>query len=184
MPAAALDQIGNAGAPELADRGVRRDVAATARPFRNLIVRFAGQHRSLQVTHVIRHRRAMRFGVRDERISAVIRHIEPLMSVGDPGIRRSDASEEMTIGRTGIHPGSECAIDMCPRSTPMGDLDHHREWIERTDVQIACVHRHNRRNPWFSSTGGVQSLPWSSAGSVSIAFSPSPRKRTARSIEP
>ena len=86
LPAVALDQLGQPRAAERAQRRPDLDAARAARELGREVGRVAHAARRGEVLGRHRHRRAQRLGVAHEREAAVVRHVEPLVRVGRPGV--------------------------------------------------------------------------------------------------
>ena len=88
--AAAVDQVGEPAAAELAQRGVDREPARAARGLRRVLVVVAVIGVD-QVGGRDAHRALVRGAVCDDRQPAVVRDVEPLVGVGGPRVRALDA---------------------------------------------------------------------------------------------
>src|ERR1700677_3446223 len=93
----------------------------------------------------MRHRAAMRSRIRNESIAAVIRNVEPLMSISRPRIRRVDTGEQVPVRRAGCDPKAERSIDMYPCSESLRDGNENLKLVEGPNIQIACLQDYNRR---------------------------------------
>src|ERR1700684_2098751 len=94
----------------------------------------------------MRHCTAMRLRVRYKSIAAVIRNIEPLMSISRPRVRGLDTGQQVPVRRTGRNPQAECAVDMNPCSVSLSERDENLKWVECPDIQIAGLQDHDRRS--------------------------------------
>ncbi len=136
---AALDELLDAGAAEFAEGGVASEAAGTAGEFRVPIKGLAGRLLLHEVAGVIAHGGAMGVGLGDERVAAVVGDVEPLMSVGGPGVGGFDAAGEAGVAGTGGSPESERAVNVDPRTVAARDGNESAEVIEAAGIHIACL---------------------------------------------
>ncbi len=145
--AAPLDQVGEARPTERPQRGVDREPARTARRFRHPVVRVALAALRLDVVRrAERHRRVVRGRVADDDDPRVVRHVQPLVGVGRPGIGPVEARDAVAQpGRRGC-PQPEGAVDVEPgvRSLAHG-VDDLRQRIEGAGVHVAGLGADDRR---------------------------------------
>src|SRR6266852_7641212 len=112
MMAGALDEVRKTAPAKLANRHVGGDAPSTAGPLRiplNLIARVAFVH---HVAGAMRHGVTMRCRVSDERIAAVIRHVQPLVTVCRPGVSEIDPLDQVAVFRSRGRPESESTINV------------------------------------------------------------------------
>ena len=136
---APLDQVGDAGAAERADRRVHRKAARATREFRipiQLIARTVGIGVD-QVAGADAHRGLVSFRVSAERDPGVIRNVEPLVSVGRPRVRAIGPGDEVPQRRAGRGPQTKSAVDVQPRTRLVRDVGDLLQRIDRARVHVA-----------------------------------------------
>ena len=89
------------------------------------------------------HGGAVMLRVRHERVAAVVGNVEPLVSVGGPGIRELGAAEQVAQVGYGVTPEAHCAIDVHPCSGLLCQRDQLGKAIERAAVHIAGLKHHD-----------------------------------------
>jgi hypothetical protein len=77
--------------------------------------------------------------VRDKGVAAVVGHVQPLVSVGRPGVHLLHALHEMRIARARGDPHAERSVDVRPCAILPGDRDQRFEVIEAACVHITCL---------------------------------------------
>ncbi len=142
--AATLDQCGDAVAPELAKRRVRREPARSARPFGVPVELIASIRIGSHIGRTVRHRRAMRGRVTNERVAGIEGHVEPLVTVGRPRIGVVDARDEMRETWARGCPQAEGAVDMRPCAETPRNCGTSTDVVERTRVDVARLQQHDR----------------------------------------
>src|ERR1035437_10433130 len=95
MGARAFDQIGDSSLAELPQRCVGGESSTTARVFGVPVDLVAGVFGVGKVDSPMRHGCAVRRGICDEGIAAVVGDVEPFVAVRGPGIRLVCAFEEV-----------------------------------------------------------------------------------------
>ena len=97
--------------------------------------------------------------VSDERVAAVVRHVEPFVPVGGPGVGARGASQEVSVAWRGRGPQPEGAIDVNPRSGRAGEWNQGGEVVESPHVQIACLEQHDGRRVALGQRRGERFRP-------------------------
>ena len=98
--AAALHQVGHARPAERAQRGVHRDATGAAGELGDQLDRVRRAALGLdQVGGVRAHRHPVRTRVPGDRDAAVVRHVQPLVRVGRPGVGGRDALDQRAAAR-------------------------------------------------------------------------------------
>ena len=90
-----------------------------------------------QIARPLRHRPVEDRLVAHDRKAAIIRHLQPFVAVGDPGIGKLDAGGQMLQRWRGPRPQAERAIDMQPGVVRLGDRRDLGERIEVAGVDLA-----------------------------------------------
>ena len=78
--------------------------------------------------------------------SVVVRHVQPLVRVGGPRIRKLGAIEQGTAIATGTAPQSECSIDMQPCSAIVRDVREIAQRIDGAGVHVSRLGADDRRS--------------------------------------
>ncbi len=87
----------------------------------------------------------MRVGVRAEGDPAVVRHVQPLVRVGRPGVRALRAGRERPQRRRRRGPQPERAVDVEPRAGLRRRVGDRVEVVARAGVHLAELGAHDRR---------------------------------------
>ncbi len=87
----------------------------------------------------------MRVGVRDERESAVVGNVQPLVRVGRPRVGALDVARQVAESRRRRSPQPERAVDMEPRTGRVTELRDLAERIEGARVDLPCLCTDDRR---------------------------------------
>jgi hypothetical protein len=77
--------------------------------------------------------------VADERETAVVGHVQPLVAVGDHRIRPLHALGPRCGLRCHARKEPERTVDMKPGAVLRGEIGHPRDWIEVAGVHVAGV---------------------------------------------
>ena len=165
--AAALDQLGDAVAPERAQRrvdGERRArgarTRASSRARRAAVRSGAGRPRATPSP------RGAAAGSRDEGEAAVVRDVEPLVRVGRPRVGALDAGDQVRGARARRRPTARRRRRRAPRRRAVGDVAIGVERIEGAGVDVARLRADDRRaarsaaSALRSASGRI--APWSS----------------------
>ena len=108
-------------------------------------------------------RALQRLGIADEGHAAVVRHVEPLVGVGGPGVglrRRLRPTGEPGAGR---RPEPEGAVDMHPRALGVrATVDPRSEGRRRRCSRCPLEGIRSRGPAWAASSARMR--PWSSTG--------------------
>ena len=138
QPAVALDQVGDAVAAELAQRGPHRERAGAAgglrRPVGAVALGGAG-HGEVGAGEGERARQRRR--VAHDRERAVVGHVEPLVGVERPGVGQLDAGGQVRAAGRGGGPEPERAVDVEPGAVLAADGGDLRERVEGARVHVA-----------------------------------------------
>ena len=147
MVAAALDQLRDPGAAELADRRVDREPARTARELGRPVHLVARPTLLLvhEVVGVDRDRAAVRLGARAEHDPAVVRHVQELVTICGPAVRALGAVDEVREPRARSRPEPEGAVDVQPGAGGLGRVGDLAERVERSGVHLARLRADDRR---------------------------------------
>lgn len=164
MVASAFDDAADSVASERANGGVDGEATATARPFGVPVDLIAGRSRlgcvscrGVGMDEVARsrgHRVAVCSGVPDEGEAGVVGHIEPLVSIGYPGVSLLDPSEQGPIAAADRCPQAKRTVDMHPSAPTVGKLAGDVKRIECPGVDISGLQAEDR---W--SIAGLGELP-------------------------
>ena len=144
--ARALDEVLDAGAAELAQGRPDREAAGAARGVGDQVAE--GEvvaARAGEVRRGVRHRLPVDDRVGDDRQPAVVRHVEPLVGVGGPGVGLLDAGDQVRTagGRRGPEP--EGAVHVHPGPGLLGERDGLREQVAGAGVHVAGLEADDRR---------------------------------------
>ena len=85
----------------------------------------------------MRHGCAMGIRVGDKRVAAIERNVEPLVSVGGPGIGSFDSGDEMFVARACGGPETEGSVDVNPGVIFFRERNESFEIVHRADVYVA-----------------------------------------------
>src|SRR5688572_7394153 len=107
LPAMCLDQFGEAGAPERTHGGPHVDAARATRELRREVRRVSMFGLRREILGTDGHRLAQREAVAHEGDAAVIGDVEPLVTVGRPGIGVLHSLDEMGARRGDLRPEPE-----------------------------------------------------------------------------
>ena len=182
----ALDEVGDARAPERAQRRVDGEAARTARELGrpvHLVAR--GVRIRDEVLGGEPHRRAMRIRVRDEREAAVVRDVEPLVRVRRPRVRLLDAAARCrSCGDAPTH--SPNAPSTCSQARPSRVSAAISEIESNAPVFTSPAWAQTITGPSMSrsavSSASIRIRPFESASMLIVDPLPRPRRRSARSI--
>ena len=146
--AGALDELCKAATAERAQRRIDGEAARATGELRHPVDLVA--HRSSavvldQIGGAHRHRGAVRLRVLAEDERGVVRDVQPLVRVGDPGIRAFGAAHEVAQARARGRPQPEGAVDVQPRSVLSRGIGDLLEGVERPGVHLAGLRAHDRR---------------------------------------
>jgi len=86
----------------------------------------------------------MRFRVRNKSVATVIGNVEPLMSIGRPGVCCAGTGQQVPVRRAGRNPQAECSIDMNPCLVAFRDRYENLKPVECSNIQIAGLQHHDR----------------------------------------
>ena len=145
MRAAAIDEVGDAFAAQRSQGRVYRDAAGAPGELRHPVDGVAlGAARLHQIGGRHRHGRAMRLRVAHDRDAAVVGHVEPLVRIRRPRIRKLDAVGDAAHVAARACPKAERAVDVQPRTALARHVGDRAQRIERTRVHVArlCAYDH------------------------------------------
>ena len=87
----------------------------------------------------------MRLGIAHRRESAVLRDVEPLVTVRRPAVRQLQAVHQCGIACTGAREQAERAIDMHPRVVRVRERHQRAKVVEGGRVEVRRIQPYNRR---------------------------------------
>jgi hypothetical protein len=117
----AFDQVGYALPAQLPEGGVGGESSAAAGPFGVPVHLVAGLRSVGEVRGAVGERGAMGLWIRYEGVSAVEWDVEPLVSVGCPGVSGVGSVEEVAKARGGGAPEAEGSVDVDPGAVLLRD---------------------------------------------------------------
>src|SRR5437867_12099093 len=88
----------------------------------------------------------MSLGIGHERVAAVVRHVQPLVTVGNPGISALHAVDQMAVPGAGGGPQPERSVNMYPGSVVMRQRNQLSERVEGADVEVASLQQDDGRS--------------------------------------
>ena len=143
MPATTVHQFRNALAAHLPDGGVSGKAPGAPRPL-GVPVHLVPRHGIVnQVRRTVRHGRPVRFRMGHEGEPGVIRNVEPLVSIGRPGVGQFHPFQEVPVARTGGGPESKCAVHVHPGSLLLGHWNYRAVVVVASQVHIARLQQDN-----------------------------------------
>src|SRR4029453_15842828 len=87
----------------------------------------------------------------------IVRHVEPLVRIGRPGIGAINAIQQMSILRTSRSPETKRAVNMNPSVLAARSVTDFADWIARTGIHVANLRANNRRPIYPRNFGRFQS---------------------------
>src|ERR1700738_1266532 len=133
MGAAALHQRRDSRPAQRAQGGIDGKTSRAARELRGPFVVVPIGNRALEISGAPGHRGTVCLRIANERQAAVVRHVEPFVRVGGPGIRLAGAGDEVPVAGAGRRPEAEGAVHVHPACSVLarepGDL---RQRVERS----------------------------------------------------
>ena len=134
--AGAIDQIRDAGTAEGAQGGPDFDAASPARHLRSPLHGLA-VGALLEIGRVEVHRVEESFRMADEREAAIVGDVQPLVSIGAPGVATGEAVHQVSRFRRGGGPESEGAVDMEPELSAQRMFGEGARGVEGSCVDVA-----------------------------------------------
>ena len=147
------DQAGNPGAAESGQHRPDLGAAGALRRLGREVHRVAGVA-GRQVGGLRAHSGAQRLAVAHQGDAAVVRRVQPLVSVGRPGVGGGGARD--LAGQLGAcgGPQPEGTVDMHPRALRMRPVDERAERVAGTAVDVAGLEAHDRRGVQIGQVRG------------------------------
>ncbi len=139
------DEAGHAGPPERPQGGPDLDLTGPLGGLRGVVHRFELLAR-WQVAGGRRERAGEVGRPAHERDAAVVRHVEPLVSIGRPRVGAFEPGDEVSSRRVGACPQAERGVDVEPPAAlgqPVRDLV---EGVECARVHLARLGAHEHRS--------------------------------------
>ncbi len=144
VTAAAGDEIGQTGASQLPERSPGGKASRPAGMVRGPVELVAYVGRMHEIARVVLHRGAMILRMGHEGVTAVVRHVEPLVPVGRPRVGQLGPAKEVAQLRHRVAPEAHGAIDVHPRAGFVREGDQLGEGIEGAAVHVARLEHHDR----------------------------------------
>ena len=91
--------------------------------------------------------------VADEGEAGVVRHVQPLVAVGDHRVGALDAVAGLDRGRRDAHEEAERAVDVQPCPVPFGEVGHRVDRIEVSGVHLTRVRDQDRGRAAHAAQG-------------------------------
>ena len=137
-PAAALDHLAHAVAPQRAKRGVDDEATRPARRVQHVLPAVALVVILHQVRSPGRHRGPLGGRVANGHEPAVVADVQPLVGIGRPRVGALDAGDEVSQLRADVGPQPEGAVDVQPCVRVVGQRIGHRIGrVEGTGIHVA-----------------------------------------------
>ena len=146
---------GDAVAAEAPQRSPHLDLARPLRRLRRVVHRLEAGRR-WEVAGRRRERVTQVGGVADEGDAAVVRDVEPLVSVGRPGVGAVEPAHEPRAARVGTGPETERTVDVQPPGAGGQPVGNRVEGVEGAGVHLARLGAHEHRTVEVREQLGAQ----------------------------
>lgn len=136
-----------------------------------------------EVARRIGHRAPMSLKIPHDGVTAIIRCLQPFVTVARPGVCLVDTFCMILCLGTGSRPEAECAIDMDPGGSLMSNVGDLADRIDRTRVDLSCLEserRGDRCRPQFTRGIRGSHAAHSIGGNANHPFTAEPKQLQCR----